>query len=356
MTVRTIAYVAALVMVLACLVTVILLVLIRVLRDRSEQRRRTVRAPVWREVMQLSTGEGEEVDLAQRRLASASATERAAVLGDAFALVPKLRGDARERLRDVLRSRGSMDQALALAHSRSHVRRCRGLYRLGILCDPAGRGSVLDALNDRDFAVRRSAMLAGAAFPDEETTSLLLQAAARDPQLRREFLGSVDRIGTPAIGVLTRALTETDRETEHETDAEHDRAGYLAAAALGLVGAVQAIPALEAALLRGSDVRRVACIYALGELGAASSVGVLSEAVQQGSPNVRIAAAHGLGLIGSDAAVPALAECLSAEDVEVARAAANALKRCGATGRDLLRESEAPVAREVVALATLGSG
>lgn len=351
MTVRTIAYVAALILAVACVAVVVLLMFTRVLRDRAEGRRRTVRAPVWREVMQLSVGEGEEVDLAQRRLATASASERAAVLSDAFALVPKLRGDARERLRDVLRSWGSMDQALALAMSRSVVRRCRGLYRLGILHDPAGREAVLHALNDRDFAVRRSAMLAGAAFPDQETAGLLLRAAAREPQLRREFLGSIDRIGTPAIDVLAKALTESERET----GLEHDRAGYLAAAALGLVNAVQAIPALEDAVLHGSDVRRVACIYALGELGAARSVGVLSEAVQDGTVEVRIAAARGLGLIGSDVAVPALSNCLTAENVEVARAAANALKRCGVKGREMLSESEAPVACEVVALAALGS-
>ena len=44
----------------------------------------------------------------------------------AFALVPKLRGDARERLRHVLRGWGLHDESRSLAASRSVVRRCRG--------------------------------------------------------------------------------------------------------------------------------------------------------------------------------------------------------------------------------------
>ncbi|GCD88320.1 HEAT repeat domain-containing protein [Nocardioides sp. LS1] len=353
MTVTHLGYVAALVLTLACLLVIAALVGIRLLKDRAERRRLTLRAPVWRHVLTLSTGEADEVEEAQARLAAATQAERDAVLADAFALVPKLRGDARERLRDVLRVWGSLDAALANAASRSQVRRCRGVYRLGVLREPSGRQAVLDALADRDFAVRRTAVLAAAAFPDDVVVEHLLATGASEPRLRREFLGSIDRIGSAAIPVLRGALSEVTDDPDDNV--ELDRRGYLAAAALGLVGAIQAVPDLEAALDHGSDTLKVACIYALGELGAGSSVIALSGPLGHRSPDVRMAAARALGLVGGDWAVPALATTLYDDNVEVARAAANALRRCGPRGREVLDDSRAPVALEVVALAGLGT-
>ena len=46
---------------------------------------------------------------------------------------------------------------------------------------------------------------------------------------------------------------------------------------------------------------------------------------------------------------------LTTVEVEVARAAAGALRRAGSRGREILALSEAPVAREALALAALGS-
>ena len=42
-------------------------------------------------------------------------------------------------------------------------------------------------------------------------------------------------------------------------------------------------------------------------------------------------------------------------NVEVARAAAQSLQRCGPVGMEVLRQSPAPVAREALALASLGA-
>ncbi len=350
MTVAHLGYVAAIVLVVACLAVVLLLVLIRLGKDRSERRRLHRRSQVWRLILTLTTGEPDEVEDARIRILAARPVDRAAVEEDAFALVPKLRGEARDRLRDVLRAWGSVDAAVRATTSRSAVRRCRGLYRLGVLAQPERRDVVLDCLDDRDFAVRRVAMLALGSFPDAVVVENLLRRAALEPRLRRDFLASVERIGAVAVPVLRSSVTQPPDEQE-----TGERRVFLAAEALGLVGAIQAVPEIELAMEGASVELQVACIHALGELGAASSVVALSGPLGHQHPDVRREAARSLGLLGSEWAVPALTSVLHDDNVEVARAAANALHRCGPSGRQVLADSKAPVAREVAALAALGS-
>jgi HEAT repeat protein len=349
MTVEDFGYLAASALLLGCLAVVAALVVLRVGKDKAERRHATLRAPVWRDVMILSTGEPDEVDEAFVRLLATGARERAVMLSDAFALVPKLRGSARDRLREVLRHWGSLDDAVSSTRSRSRVRRCRGHYRLGVLAEPAALDAVLAGLDDRDFAVRRTAMIALGSFPEPVVIDHLLGAAAAEPRLRRDFLASVDRIGSAAVPTLRRALNRSLSDT-----AGGDRRGFLAAEALGLVGAVAAVPTLERALEGSSVELKIACMHALGQLGAPSSVVALSGPLGHSNPDVRRVAADALGLVGGVWAVPALLAVLHDDSIEVARAAANALVRCGPDGRAVLAQSSAPVAREVLALSRIG--
>lgn len=270
------------------------------------------------------------------------------MLGDAFALVPKLRGASRDRLRDVLRDWGSVDDAARSSRSRNAVRRCRGLYRLGVLAEPGRRDLVLVGLDDRDFAVRRTAMIALGSFPEPVVVDRLLQRAAAEPRMRRDFLAAIDRMGFAAVPTLRRALSRSLADV-----AGGDRRGFLAAEALGLVGAVAAVPTLEEALQESSVELKIACMHALGKLGASSSVVALTGPLGHQDSEVRRVAATALGQVGGAWAIPALNSVLHDASVEVARAAANALIRCGPTGRAVLDESSAPVAREVMALAAL---
>ena len=96
----------------------------------------------------------------------------------------------------MLRHWGSLDEAVRSTRSRSRVRRCRGHYRLGVLAEPATRDVVLAGLDDRDFAVRRTAMIALGSFPESVVVDHLLSGAAAEPRLRRDFLASIDRIGS----------------------------------------------------------------------------------------------------------------------------------------------------------------
>ena len=205
-------------------------------------------------------------------------------------------------------------------------------------------------LDDRDFIARRTAMLALGSFPHPKVVEKMLDATVGEPRLRGDFLASIDRIGLVAAPVLREHLALA-LESGDEAGA---RRGQLAAEALGLVGAMDSVAALEEALPEALDEFRIACINALGSLGSPGSIIVLGDTLDHPNPDVRRAGAQGLGLIGAGHAVELLTHALDDDNVEVARAAANALHRCGRPGRWVLRGSPAPVAREVLALAGLG--
>lgn len=350
MNVERVALVSALVLLAACLIATALLVLTRVLKDRSERRRQHVRSSVWRVVLTLGSGEGQELEDAYAALLDATPAQRKAVESDAFALLPKLRGESRQRLSEVLLAWGGLQRATHSTTSRSVVRRCRGYYRLGVLAEPGRRDQVLRGLDDRDFIARRTAMLALGSFPHPKVVEKMLDATVGEPRLRGDFLASIDRIGLVAAPVLREHLSLA-LESGDEAGA---RRGQLAAEALGLVGAMDSVAALEEALPEALDEFRIACINALGSLGSPGSIIVLGDTLDHPNPDVRRAGAEGLGLIGAGHAVELLTHALDDDNVEVARAAANALHRCGRPGRWVLRGSPAPVAREVLALAGLG--
>ena len=353
MTLAGFAYAATAVLLVLCVAVMALLVLARVLKDRFERRRLSVRAPVWRVVLTLSSAEGEELDDAFARLLNTSPVERQAVVHDAFALLPKLRGEARQRLREVLRAWDTTRGARNSTRSRSAVRRSRGYYRLGVLAEPGRRDLVLRGLADRDFIARRTAMLALGSFREPVVVDRMLDAAVEEPRLRRDFLASVDRFGQVAVPALRRQLAAALDDTRVDGD-EGGRRGQLAAEALGLVGAIDAVGALEAAVPDAPEEMQIACINALGQIGSPTSVHVLTSALLHDSADVRRVAAQSLGLVGGRAAVTPLSAALLDTSIEVARAAANGLRRCGAGGHAVLEDSPAPVAREVLALAALG--
>ncbi|WP_110182590.1 HEAT repeat domain-containing protein [Nocardioides solisilvae] len=349
MTLERLAWVAALACGVLCLAVVVLLVVVRLIRDRREERRLRTRAPVWNQVLLLTLGDPEEVEAATLALLRTSRSQRTAVFDDAFALVPKLKGDARDRLRQLMRDWGSLHDAQRLAASGSVVRRCRGMYQLGILADPASLPRLLRGLQDTEFAGRRSAMLALASYQGDEVVQALLDAAAGEVRLRHDFLATVDRIGGSAVPVLEKALAGDGSESPVD-----QRRQFLAAEALGLVGGHSAVPTLQAALGSGSDELVVACANALGDLGSHTSVMSLAELLDHDSTEVRRTAAEALGMIGGPGSVAFLAAGLRDPQVEVARAAAQALERCGHAGRRTLEASAAhPVVRETLALRRL---
>jgi HEAT repeat protein len=346
MTIGHIGYWAAVTVGLGCLLVVVSLVVVRLHADAAERRARELRTPLWRVVLTLSAGEPDEVEAASRRLLSLSPDERAAVEDDIFALVPKLRGESRQRVREVLRAWGSVDQARNSTTSPSPVRRSRGYYRLGVLGLPERRDDVLAGLHDRDFTARRTAMLALASFPEHDVIEQMLLAVTVEPRLRHDFLAAVDQIGAPAAAVMVEHLRAPTSE-------DPDRERRLAAEAVGLVGEIDAVSSLEACLVEDDEELRIAALQALGELGSPSSIIVITAQLGASSRDVRQAAMEAAGKIGGPSGLMLLTVGLGDEDVEVARAAAGALRRSGSRGHAILGSSHAPVAREALALSAL---
>ncbi len=174
----------------------------------------------------------------------------------------------------------------------------------------------------------------------------MLEATAAEPRLRHDFLAAVDQIGDPAGPVMAAHLAQP-------TTDQPQREKWLAAEALGLVGHVGAVPALERCLDEADDELRVAALQALGRLGAPSSMTRVAAHLADASPDVRRAAVTAAGLIGGPSSLLVLEVALGDVDVEVARAAATALRRAGASGRRILEAASVPVAREAIALADL---
>lgn len=333
---------------IACLVVAASLVSLRLAQDRREQRRARLRGAAWRHVLALTTGEDDEVIQAREALAGLPRRATLAIAEDAFALVPKVRGAGRDRLRGVLRGWGLEAESRHLARSRSVVARCRGIHRLAVLADPDAAELVSAALTDRAFAVRRTAMLAAGSFPEPGLLSRALDRVVAEPALRRDFLAAVVRMGGDVVPVLRLELGRGLRQGE-----DGERRARLAAEAIGLVGGIGARSTLESALVQGGPELRMACIEALGELGSAASVPVLVGALADPDPEVRRATARALGRIGGEQVLFELALALDDPAVEVARTAAQSLQRSGPAGMMVLRSRSAAVARETVALAEL---
>nr|WP_246283916.1 HEAT repeat domain-containing protein [Nocardioides perillae] len=244
-----------------------------------------------------------------------------------------------------------------------------------MLADPASLPLVLDRLGDRDFAVRRVAVQALGSLGDASAVRPALDLVAGEPVLRRDLLAALSRIGAASAPVLEQELVEAlagvggasvtgagptaEAGASDELRPEEARArrrAQLSAEGLGLVDAVGAAPVLARAALEVDDVPlQTACLDALGRLGSPAGSTALEAGLGHPVAEVRRTAAQALGLLGGPRAVPALTPVLEDPAVEVARAAAQALGRSGPAGAAALEESTAPVARETVALAALGT-
>lgn len=338
-----------------CVLVVLVLLGLRVGQARWERRRDGRRAPLWRLVMLLATGEDDEVVEVRAALQRLTPREVAAVEDDVVALLPKLRGAGADRVRDLLHGWGSHERAARLAAGRSVVHRCRGLYRLGVLADPATLPLVRRGLGEREHVVRRVALQAVGSFTDPRLVHDAVLLAAAEPALRRDLLAALDRIGAPAAPVLRDLLGGALVVLRTEPSDERSlRLATLGAEALGLVDDGTSAPVLVEVLgSTRAPALQAACADALGRLGSPVALAALAAACVEGTDDVRRRAAGALGLVGGPAAVAALAHVLDDEQVEVARAAALGLARCGAPGRAVLEASAAPVAREVRTLLAL---
>ncbi|QBX54238.1 HEAT repeat domain-containing protein [Nocardioides seonyuensis] len=310
-------------------------------RDRRTESRRDGARQV---LMSLMMGEPDEVETARATISSATRRERADLRAEAFQLLTKVRGEAADELRRMLLADTASEDALALTRSRSAVRRCRGIHRLGLLRRAEDLPVMVRLLDDKVFDVRRMAVRALGSLGHADAASPLVRRAGQ-ARLRRDLLVALSRLGTPAAPALRHEL-----QNGLTRSSGPGRAAELSAHALGLLGDVESVGLLVTGLRSGEVRLMVRCANALGDIGAPGSVADLAALLGHEDREARTAAATALGRIGAPEAVPALAATFDDGDRVLNRAVATALLRIGDAGRQALASCPSPYAREALAV------
>src|SRR5687768_1601352 len=108
-----------------------MLVILRVTADLRAKRRAHAHAVTRELVLTVLMDEPDEVQRARDRLAQLTGEEGTQAESQIFAYLPKVTGETRTLLVDLVTARGAVSRARTLLNSWSAVRRCRGAYRLG---------------------------------------------------------------------------------------------------------------------------------------------------------------------------------------------------------------------------------
>lgn len=327
------------------LLLVVTLVVVRATSELLQSVSRQRRDEVRRLILTALLGEPAERTSALTMLRRRDGRAWRQVEQQAFAMLPKIKGESHIALVGLLLSRGAGGGAYDNAAARSLVRRSRGAYQLGALGARDSVRRLLDLLRDDHFLVRRTAVRALGQIGDPMAVTPLLDAVTADPALVRDVVAALQRIGPEASPHLRRDL-------EHLVTAGHrGRRGALVATALGLHGDIASAPTLVRALVAGTEpALRAAAAEALGEIGVPIAVPALVAALADADPEVRRQAATALGQVSDTSAVPAIAAVLGSGQHEVDRALAGALLSLGPAGMAALAGHPSPYAREALSL------
>jgi len=349
--VRNLVWILLVVLGVTALVMVVGLVALRVGRELNDRRRETKHAEVRQVILTALMGEPGEASRARTGLRNRTGPAWSEVEDQAFAMIPKVKGDSHDALVSLLLSKGASARAAAYTRSRSQVRRARGAHRLGALAQGDALPVLFGLLHDKAFLVRRMAVRALGRVGNPLAVPSLLDALTDDPRLTRDVLAAVGRLG-PAASPMLRC--ELLRSLSEPVD---NRRAALTAVGLGLLGDVSAAPLLTVALEdRDQPGLAVAAAEALGAIGAPEAVGPLLRAMRDQDPELRTAAAKALGSVGDVRAANRLAESLRDRHHLTSRAVAGALLRLGDPGRQALRASPSPYAAEALAVHAVRQG
>ncbi|MDQ6686659.1 MAG: HEAT repeat domain-containing protein [Actinomycetota bacterium] len=330
------------------LVTFVLLVLARVSRDAWERRRGRRRDEVRTLLFGALMGEPEEAHRAATELSGRTGRAWTAVADQGFEMLPKIKGESRAVLVEMLLAKGAARRARSLCGSFSAVRRCRGAYALGSLGQRESVAELVPLLSDRHFLVRRVTVRALGNIRAASAVGPLLNAIGEDARLSRDLVFALDRIGPAgAAGLRAELQRGLDRS------AGGGRHADLAVVVLGHIGDVSSVPMLAQAMQARRLSLAVAAAEALGRIGSPDSIPFLVEALVAERPEVRSAAARALGGVGSPMAADSLLDAVDERDPVVSREAAEALVRLHEPGLQVLRTSDSPYAVEALAMAAL---
>lgn len=249
-------------------------------------------------------------------------------------LLPKLRGADRSMLVDILRRRGTIDEARQETFSKWPVHRYRAVELLGAAGVSEGIPEAAQLLSDRNTDVRLAAVRALGRIGTGEAGAALLEhldseEAQKHPIPPHPVTMALLRIGNDATEPLTRAL---------EADSVEVR--MIAAEVLGVLGAYPAVPDLQVRMRVDPSVSvRLAATHALGRLSMPGSVDDLTAMLRtEEDVEVLAAACTALGRIVDPASIPELEQEVAHPHPTVRVAAAMALVAFGDTGLDRLRE------------------
>ena len=329
----------------ACLAMALAIVgtkLHRTARQRAAERRV---APLRGLVLLVATGEDTEDGEALGTLSTMTGRTRRDLDEVVVTMLGKVRGDAADRLVDLLRAHGALDRAEREATSWSPVRRERALHLIGRCRDWRGTDVAVGALEDRSARVRAQAARTVGRIGDPRAARPLLHA------LRLEGV----HVGDAAEALLGMGH-DVGEALLWALDEGSPRARTVAAHLCGLGGVRSAATALVRLVEVDDDVTVAsAAVAALGRVGRPTDIAAIAGATVRYHPQqLRRAAAEALGDLGLAQAVPILVRLLADPMSQVSEAAARSLIAIGPVGRAALAEhAHLPAAGAVLTHARL---
>ncbi len=330
---------------------VLLLLVLRVTADLRAQRHAHARAITRELVLTVVMGEPDEVQRARDTLAKLTGEQGVQAESQIFSYLPKVTGETRTVLVDLVSERGVVSRAQALLTSWSAVRRCRGAYRLGALHRTDAVPLLVPLLRDRTFLVRRVALRALGAIGEPDAVVAILRSCGGDDRLTRDVVSSLERIGQGGAPAMRAELSKGMARSSGS-----GRQAELAAVGLGLVGDVGAVNLLVQALTTPRPALQAAAAEALGRIGAPSAIPALVDALNVSDELVRSAAAGALGDIGDPQAAAGLGRALDRAPRMTSRTLALSLLKLGEPGMATLREHPSPYAAEALAVHGMAGG
>jgi hypothetical protein len=238
-------------------------------------------------------------------------------------LAPLLKGEPRAVVARLFASYGLVEATLADLRGHNGLDRIRAAEELGAMAAIESGPALTEGLADDDLLFRiacaRALAELGEVVALPSIARSLSEAGADPGDLAEIVLGF-----GPAAGPFLR---------EQLASAPTLEARRLAAATLGEIRALEAVPALLATLADPDDELVAAAARALGRIGDTAATGALVELLHGPRPwFVHVAAASALGGLDDPDAAPALTHALGAEDWELRNAAARSLVGFGEAG------------------------
>jgi HEAT repeat protein len=293
----------------------------RVLRDRAASRRSRAEQLVRPLVLPAVSGDEIPSELIAARGAKGRAAERVV-----FSYLAQVRGEAHERLTEVLQRRGRVARILTASHRRRRNRRASAAEQLGLIATQEAERRLAELVcGERSLEVRIVATRSLGKTNRAPAAVALLQSLSRpDPVPQGVVASALLELGPEAVPALREALG---------SDGGGRRQRAMAADVLGLLDDMPSWQQLVDNAGAGNLEVRISAIRALGRLGVPQAAGPMIACLSPDEQtSLRAVAARALGGLADPQAAPALGVCLSDPEYWVAHNSAEALSALGPAG------------------------